>query len=201
MIVKNEAHVIERVLRSCLPIIDGYVINDTGSTDDTIKIIKSFFDDHQIDGIILENNFTNFSESRNIALNNTIGDYMLWIDADEELILSETFNKDEFKSKLLSSKPDVVYFNCKYGNNEYKRNQLVPLNLNYKWTGPVHEVLTTDNDISNYIIFDQGFINITSDGHSWTSSLYEKYLSHAEILEKYQIENDWSDPRWTFYLA
>ena len=40
MIVKNESKVIERCLTSCLPLIDYWVISDTGSTDGTQIIIK-----------------------------------------------------------------------------------------------------------------------------------------------------------------
>ena len=43
MIVKNESRVIERLLRSVLPLIDTYCICDTGSTDNTVEIIKTFF--------------------------------------------------------------------------------------------------------------------------------------------------------------
>ena len=42
MIVKNEAHVIERCLQSVKSIIDYWVIVDTGSTDGTQKIIKKY---------------------------------------------------------------------------------------------------------------------------------------------------------------
>ena len=42
MIVKNEAHVIERCLASVKPWIDRWVIVDTGSTDGTQQVIRHF---------------------------------------------------------------------------------------------------------------------------------------------------------------
>jgi glycosyltransferase involved in cell wall biosynthesis len=43
MIVKNESRIITRLLESVYKWIDCYCICDTGSTDDTIEIIESFF--------------------------------------------------------------------------------------------------------------------------------------------------------------
>ena len=40
MIVKNESRIITRLMESVLPIIDTYLICDTGSTDNTIDVIK-----------------------------------------------------------------------------------------------------------------------------------------------------------------
>ena len=40
MIVKNEAHVIERCLLSVKPFISSWAILDTGSTDSTPELVK-----------------------------------------------------------------------------------------------------------------------------------------------------------------
>ena len=40
MIVRNEAAVIARCLDSALPHVDGYLISDTGSADNTIDLIR-----------------------------------------------------------------------------------------------------------------------------------------------------------------
>ena len=46
MIVKNESHIIEKTLVNILENvkIDYWVISDTGSTDNTVDIINSFFE-------------------------------------------------------------------------------------------------------------------------------------------------------------
>jgi glycosyltransferase involved in cell wall biosynthesis len=48
MIVKNESKIIRRLMESVSPIIDCYCICDTGSTDDTIEIINTFFSEKNI---------------------------------------------------------------------------------------------------------------------------------------------------------
>ena len=46
MIVKNESKIITRLFDSVISIIDCYCICDTGSTDNTVELIKTYFDDY-----------------------------------------------------------------------------------------------------------------------------------------------------------
>ncbi|MBI5345787.1 MAG: FkbM family methyltransferase [Chlamydiae bacterium] len=96
MIVKDESKVIKRCLESVKPIIDYWVIVDTGSTDGTQQIIKDFMKD--IPGELHERPWVNFGHNRDEALKlaKNKGDYLLFIDADEYL----AFEKD-FKMPLL----------------------------------------------------------------------------------------------------
>ena len=90
MIVKNEAKIIERCLRSVMPHISCAVICDTGSTDNTLSLVADMFDDgFPLSCIFTE--FRNFSHARNVALdaarNSTHQfDYILLVDADMELM-------------------------------------------------------------------------------------------------------------------
>jgi glycosyltransferase involved in cell wall biosynthesis len=78
MIVKNEARCLARCLRSINQVADEIVIVDTGSTDDTVKIGKEF------GGKISHFDWINdFSAARNFALDQTGGDWILVLDADE----------------------------------------------------------------------------------------------------------------------
>ena len=54
IIVKNEANVIERMLNTVWPILDYYVVIDTGSTDGTQDIIRKFFEEEQVMNYIYE---------------------------------------------------------------------------------------------------------------------------------------------------
>ena len=95
MIVKDEAHVIERCLSSVLPMIDYWVIVDTGSTDGTQQKIKDFFDRNGIKGELHQSTWTDFGTNRSEALayaQKTGHDYSLMIDADEILVFDPGFD-------------------------------------------------------------------------------------------------------------
>src|SRR5476651_1672927 len=66
MIVKNESQVIEKCLASVKPLIDYWVIVDTGSDDDTKEKIKAFM--QGIPGELHEKPWVNFAHNRNEAL-------------------------------------------------------------------------------------------------------------------------------------
>ena len=97
MIVKNESKIITRLFDSVIDIIDTYCICDTGSTDNTISLIKEYFDEKNIKGKIIESVFINFEINRNIALKSAKGmaDYILLMD----IILKFIFSFALFRSR------------------------------------------------------------------------------------------------------
>ena len=124
------------------------------------------------------------------------------MDADEELKLDDNFNKNLFKQALDTSKPDQLVINCIYGGMRYNRAQFFNFKSDYYWYGPVHEVIMTNKPNPRIEEFPFGHTKITPDGNSWqTDDLSKKYEDHANILLQYQKDNNWNDPRWTFYLA
>lgn len=80
MIARNEAEMLGDCLKSVQGIVDEIVLVDTGSTDDTIAIAKSF------GAIVVERPWDDdFAAPRNEALKHATGDYVLQLDADERL--------------------------------------------------------------------------------------------------------------------
>jgi glycosyltransferase involved in cell wall biosynthesis len=94
MIVKDEAPIIERLVDSVAPVVSYYVVCDTGSSDNTIDILRARFAERGIDGEVHNVPFVNFSQARNTALrfgrdSRANFDYFLLADADMELVVED----------------------------------------------------------------------------------------------------------------
>jgi tetratricopeptide (TPR) repeat protein len=80
MIVKNEAENLPRCLESVKDAVDEMVVLDTGSTDGTIEIARSY--GAQVAEFAWRDDF---AVARNEALKHVTGDWVLVLDADERL--------------------------------------------------------------------------------------------------------------------
>ena len=100
MIVRNEAAIIERALRSALGTVDCCVICDTGSTDSTVAVVREFCARHDLPCEVHEFPFVDFGQARNEALDrarrSTLAfDYLLLFDADMELVVEDASALDD----------------------------------------------------------------------------------------------------------
>ncbi|WP_421657549.1 glycosyltransferase [Leptothermofonsia sp. ETS-13] len=100
MIVKNEGQNLARCLASAEPYVDEIVVVDTGSQDDTLEIAAQF-------GARLDyfEWCDDFAAARNYSLSRVTGEWILHLDADEELIVEDS----DFRQQLLSQ-PEVLAF-------------------------------------------------------------------------------------------
>lgn len=190
MIVKNESKVIRRCLDSVLPIIDYWVIVDTGSDDGTQKIIKDYMKD--VPGELHERPWINFEHNRNEALQLAKGkaDYLLFIDADEILAYDKDF-------RLPSLKEDFYYIMTHFSGTAYARIQLIKNSLNWKWTGILHETINSPEARTHALL--AGVINdVHTDGARSLDP--DKYKKDIKILEA-GLRDEPNNSRYVFYLA
>lgn len=135
MIVKDEAHVIRRCLDSVRPIIDHWIIVDTGSTDGTQDIIRTAMAD--LPGALVERPWVDFATNRNEALKlaRRHGDYVLIIDADDTLIIPDGFTMPKLREP--GYRFEIIDVQTRYW-----RNQLVSSRKNWRYRGVLHEFLS-----------------------------------------------------------
>lgn len=192
MIVKNESAVIKRSLSSVLPIIDYWVIVDTGSTDDTQKVITDFMKEKNIPGELIEKPWVNFAHNRNEALQLAKGksEYILFLDADDYYEFDPDF-------KFMSLDKDYYYIPIHYGTIEYSRILLIRQGIDWNWVGALHEVLVPK---TSYTFANLRNIKCIPTGNGDRSKNEQKYAQDAQILEQ-ELEKDPNSTRNRFYLA
>lgn len=80
MIAKNEEQNLRRCLKSVQGVVDEIIVVDTGSTDNTCQVAREA-------GAVVRSFIwnDNFSDARNASLEGATGEWILFLDADEEL--------------------------------------------------------------------------------------------------------------------
>jgi len=190
MIVKNEARVICRCLASVKPLIDTWVIVDTGSTDGTQEVIREFMKD--MPGELHERPWKNFAHNRNEALDlaRSKADYILIIDADDDLVFAEGF-------ALPKLDKDAFHMKISHGGMVYSRPQLIKASLGWKWEGVLHAYLSCPES-SAIALMEKVTMRYGGDGAR--SRDPAKFRKDAEVLEE-ALREDPSNSRYVFYLA
>ena len=190
MIVKNERAVIERCLNSVKPLIDYWVIVDTGSSDGTQRLIKKCM--RGIPGKLYERTWVNFEHNRNEALElaKKHADYLLFIDADEELVFDTNF-------VLPHLDHDIYHINIDLCGIRYVRSQLVSTSVDWKWAGVVHEALVSDRACTQDIL--KGVTQIVR-AEGCRSQDPDKFLKDVALLEQ-ALKKEPKNSRYQFYLA
>ncbi len=201
MIVKNEVKVLPRLFRSLKDYIDYYVIVDTGSTDDTIAVIQREMAGYGIEGEVHERPWVNFGVNRQQALELAVAadkaDWLLFIDADEELGVSDP----KFYEKL---EPGVSYDIEKHHlDTRYAVPHLLNIRTGrFKWEGPVHNyIVTLEGPKQRALRKDVWIIYHPGEGaksHGVTQE--EKYLRDARLLEE-DLKQHPDSARSQFYLG
>ncbi|MCX7612561.1 MAG: glycosyltransferase [Ignavibacterium sp.] len=140
MIVKNEESTLNRCLDSVKDIVDEIIIVDTGSTDNTIEVAKSF------NAKIFSFNWSDdFSSARNFALKNSSGDYILYLDADE--ILSSKSKKEVKDLTRINEKVGYICTITSIDDFSNQKNSIKYVRLfknseNIEFRGKAHEQIT-----------------------------------------------------------
>ncbi|MEE9605115.1 MAG: tetratricopeptide repeat protein, partial [Candidatus Scalindua sp.] len=193
MIVKNEEANLTRCLNSVKDIVDEIIIVDTGSTDRTVEIAKSFgarVFNHPWEG--------NFSKARNYSLKHASCEWILILDADEELSKDDAPRlKETTKSNNCEAISFVVKNKFENSTQESYAN-MIRLFKNFNGThyeGIIHNIIRCHGKLldSSLSIIHHGY-NLSKD------KMEEKFMRTTTLLNE-QIKTDEHNPVPRQYLG
>lgn len=187
MIVKNEQSILKRCLDSYAGTYDELIIIDTGSTDNT-KAIACQYTDKVYDFTWCDD----FAAARNFAFSKAHCNYILSVDADEEL---DSFNNQSLQNlkSVLLPEVDIVQmyyvnnssFNSVYNVHKELRPKLFKRLRTFDWISPIHETIRI-----NPVIYDSNIeiMHKPTGNHSKRDfSVYFKALKKGIHLEDYVV--------------
>ncbi|HTV94171.1 MAG TPA: glycosyltransferase [Verrucomicrobiae bacterium] len=167
MIVKNEEKFLPQALASIKDYVDEIVIADTGSTDRTIEIARSY------GATVIERPWRNdFSWARNESINLATKRWILFLDADEELT-------EDSRPALLALKNVPAYLTALYtriinktddyrgsGDVSHHVIRIFPNDDRIRFFGPIHEYPAIDGTsesveavASSVTLIHHGYVN------------------------------------------
>jgi len=197
IMVKNGGPQFEDMLVKNLPIIDRWTILDTGSTDNTIEIIKKILVGKK-KGELFQEAFINFKDSRNRCLDLADTDCKYTIMLDDTYIIEgnlrnflQTIRGDQYSDSFsLMIKSDDV---------EYGSNRIIKSATGLRYKHRIHEIIDDNNNINIIIPKNYAVINDEKYDYMEERTMKRKELDLKLLYE--EVEENPNDPRAYYYLA
>jgi len=194
MIVKNEEAFLENCLRSIKDWVDEIIVVDTGSTDKTVEIARRF-----TDKVYFHPWRDSFSEARNISMGYATGDWILTIDADEELVAGS----GEYLRQAVreAGEADAIYANVisvySGGRKTARHNseRLLKNNGNIRYEGRVH------NRVAGVTRHGMSKVEMMHYGYNVEEKKAQEKFFRTVALLKAQIADNPGNPMPHHYLG
>ncbi len=178
--VKNEEKNLPRSLESIKSAVDEIIVVDTGSTDSTVEIAKSF------NAKILTMAWNDdFSTPRNLAIENATGDWIIFLDADEFFK-----NPNKIRSEISKTSAETIIIPRIDIDEEQNRelnhdwSMRIFKNVDYlRYRGLIHEHLTNIKGGEMNYIFGSSDLTIFHTGYA-ASKIKQKLQRNLEMIER-----------------
>ena len=184
-ICKNEEQFVDRWFES-MKEADAIYVLDTGSTDNTVQKLKS----HGINVSVQEIKPWRFEVARNISLDMVPEDCDICVCTDLDEVFIPGWRKEVEKAWTEGNNRLRYIYNWKLDeNNKPEINfyiDKIHKRKNYKWTHPVHEVLTYELDNEIITTTDE----ITLNHYPDSSKSRSGYLPLLELSVKEAPQDD-----------
>ncbi|TYS63754.1 glycosyltransferase [Bacillus infantis] len=147
LIAKNEEIYIERCIGSFASIIDEFILVDTGSTDNTVKVAET------LGAKVYFYQWTDdFSAARNFALSKAKGDWIIFLDADEYFRIDDEKKLVKILNNIHDTKVEALSTTLvNYDEDNLIQQSTLPVIRVFRrkqglcFTGVIHENLRSEN--------------------------------------------------------
>ena len=179
--VKNEENNLPRSLESVKDSADEIIVVDTGSTDRTIEIAKSY------GAKVIETPWEDdFSTPRNMAIEPASGDFIIFLDADEFFAapnkVRAAINKLIDSTTIIIPRIDIDEEQNRELNHDWSMR--IFKNVDYlRYRGLIHEHLTNIKDGKMPYVFGGPDLTIYHTGYA-ASKIKQKLQRNLELIEQ-----------------
>ncbi len=198
LIVKNEAKNIADWLIKIKPYADEIIVVDTGSTDNTVELLKK-------EGITPWHFIwqDDFAMAKNFALRKALGEWIIFLDADEflqsdlslKMMLQEIPKEQEV---LLTTMVNIDRENANKEQNRFLQARIFRGRRDIHYRGRIHEYLSKKGDVSpKMMTYPEILIYHTG----YTTSLIDKKLARNLMMLQKDIAIYGDNPRYYLYLG
>ena len=197
IMVKNGGEQFANMLKENMKHIDTWTILDTGSTDDTIKIINETLVPFK-KGTLYQEPFINFGASRNRLLE------LAGKSAKYQIMLDDTYilqgNIKDFLN-IVRGDQNATSFSIfiKTNDNEYSSNRIFKSICDLKYEYKIHEVIISKNNVNVIIPIDFATINDVTYEYM-EKRTNDRIYADLQILQE-EIDENPNDPRSYYYMA
>lgn len=200
MIVKNEERSLGRCLGSVKDCVDEVVVVDTGSTDRTVEVAKQF------GAKVFYRPWDNdFAAARNFSVSKATGDWIFYLDADEEL---EPDCAARFKA--LTGHPEAEGYLFQITNLTDSGDSMRHINLRlfrnkpwHRFRGRLHEQIMdaiVENSGGRTCVFNSG-INIFHYGYLVSEFNAKNKAERNLQINKMMVEEEPENPFYLYTLG
>jgi len=142
LMVKNEEKSVIKTLDSVVEILDKVTVLDTGSTDNTIAVVKEWIKNRNLRGKVYEAPFVDYAESRNAALAYDAEDpatFSLMLSADETLTPQSCGNLYQFLKEHKDSTDGAYCVEMRTVNRSWPYPRVIRTSSGWRYIGAIHE--------------------------------------------------------------
>jgi glycosyltransferase involved in cell wall biosynthesis len=193
-IVKNEDHIIKRMLHSVRPYVDCYYIADTGSQDETREIIRDVMKEEGLPGALFDIEWKGFGDARTKVLDKirelNMAQLALVMDANDVLVGDNQIPD--------IGNADVARVLVETGELELWQDRILRMSPGTRWRyeGIVHEMPELEGRGATITKYTGFRVIDMMDGGKYESTR-EKYEERVKLSEMQDLQV----PRNMFYYA